>query len=170
MEAQHSKNKLIIGSVLFVLGFFSPLLIPNVLASDWSTATKTLISGLLAFGIPEVFILIAIAIMGKKGYEYIKMKVGKYLKPYLPMDQVSQARYNFGLVLFSIPLIAGLLQPYLAFFSSFFKEIPLWFHIGLDVMFVIAIFILGGDFWDKLRGLFQYDVKVKKLNNNNNKS
>ncbi len=159
---KHSKTKLTIGVIVLVLGFFSPLLIPLVVASNWSTATKSIIVGLLAFGIPELFILLAVVVMGKPGYQYIKAKVGRYFKPYLPPDQVSRKRYYLGLVLFSIPIIIGILQPYLAHFIPLFKEIPLWSHAALDMIFIIGIFVLGGDFWDKLSGLFLYDVKVTK--------
>lgn len=159
---EKSKGKLRLGAVILVVGFLSPLLIPLVVASNWSATTKSIISGLLAFGIPELFMLLAIVVMGKPGYEYIKVKVGKYLKRYLPPDQVSQGRYNLGLVLFSIPVLVGVLQPYLAHIIPFLKEVPLWYHISLDMTFIIGIFVLGGDFWDKLSGLFNYDVKVYK--------
>ena len=106
--------------------------------------------------------LLAIVVMGKPGYEYIKGKAGIHLKRYLPPDQVSQGRYNLGLVLFSIPVLVGIFQPYIAHFIPLFKGSPLWFHIGLDMTFTIGIFVLGGDFWDKLSGLFNYDVKVYK--------
>ncbi len=157
-----SKTKLTIGVVILVLGFFSPLLIPLVVASNLSTATKSIISGLLAFGIPELFMLLAIVVMGKEGYEYIKQKVGKYLKQYLPPDQVSRKRYYLGLVLFSIPIVFGILQPYLAHFIPLLNALPLWSHFVLDATLIIGIFVLGGDFWDKLSGLFHYDAKVTK--------
>jgi len=160
--SQKSKTKLRLGAVILVVGFLSPLLIPLVVASNWSAATKSIISGLLAFGIPELFMLLAIVVMGKQGYEYIKGKVGKYLKPYLPPDQVSRGRYYLGLVLFSIPILVGILQPYLTHFFPLFKETPLWFHYGLDMIFIIGIFVLGGDFWDKLRGLFQRKAKITR--------
>ncbi len=159
---KRSKTKLTIGVVVLVLGFFSPLLIPLVVASNWSIATKSIISGLLAFGIPELFMLLAIIIMGKTGYEYIKGKVGKYLKGFAPPDHVSQKRYYLGLVLFSIPIVFGILQPYLTHFIPLLKELPLWYHIGLDMIFIIGIFVLGGDFWDKLSGLFQHKAKITR--------
>ncbi len=159
-----SRIKLIFGICILVLGFLSPLLITVVVASDWSDSVKTVVSGLLAFGIPELFILLAIVVMGKPGYEYIKGKVGKYLKRYLPPDQVSRNRYYLGLVLFSVPIVIGILQPYLGRFMPLFKELPLWFHISLDVIFIIGIFVLGGDFWDKLSGLFQYKAKITRAN------
>jgi hypothetical protein len=157
-----SITRIPIGVVILVIGFLSPLLIPWVLDSDWSVATKGIISGLLTFGIPELFILLAIAVMGKQGYQYIKGKAFKYLKRFAPPDSVSRNRYNLGLVLFCIPLVFGILQPYLAHYIPFLKELPLWPHISLDVIFIIAIFVLGGDFWDKLSGLFQYKSRISR--------
>ena len=67
-------SKLILGTIILVAGFLLPLIIPLVLASDLSTSGKSILSGLLAFGIPEVFMIVAVAVMGKKGYEFIKGK------------------------------------------------------------------------------------------------
>jgi hypothetical protein len=159
---EKSKGKFRLGVVILVVGFLSPLLIPLVVASNWSAATKSIISGLLAFGIPELFMLLAIVVMGKPGYEYIVNKFGKFVDRYLPPDQVSRGRYKFGLILFSIPLLVGLLQPYLAHFFPILQGSPLWFHYGLDMIFIIGIFVLGGDFWDKLRGLFQHKTRITK--------
>ena len=72
--SQIPKGRLILGVSILVIGFMSPLLILLVTGTSWSVGIKTTISGLLAFGIPEVFMLIAIAVMGKQGYEYIKTK------------------------------------------------------------------------------------------------
>lgn len=162
-KTQKSKGKLQLGAVILVVGFLSPLLIPLVLASNWSATTKSVISGLLAFGIPELFMLLAIIVMGKPGYEYVKSKIYKYLKRFAPPDTVSLVRYRFGLVLFCLPIIVGVLEPYLAHFHHFFRELPLWFYIGLDVIFIIGLFVLGGDFWDKLSSLFKHNMKVTKM-------
>jgi hypothetical protein len=157
-----SKGKLRIGVVILVVGFLSPLLIPLVVASNWTATTKSIVSGLLAFGVPELFMLVAIVVMGKPGYQYIKEKFGKYLQRYLPPDKVSRRRYYLGMVFFSIPILVGIFQPYLDHFFPIFKGSPLWFHYGLDMIFVIGIFILGGNFWDKLRGLFQPKAIITK--------
>lgn len=148
--------KLRLGVVILVTGFLSPLLIPLVVASDWSAGAKTVVSGLLAFGIPELFMLLAIIVMGKQGYDYLKSKALKYLKRFAPPDRVSLVRFRIGLVMFCVPVVVGILEPYVAHFIPFFKENPLWFHIGLDVIFIIGLFVLGGDFWDRLSGLFRY--------------
>ncbi|MCF6222759.1 MAG: hypothetical protein L3J34_03420 [Flavobacteriaceae bacterium] len=157
-----SKSKLVIGTIVLVVGFMSPLLIPLVVDSDLPISYKRVLSGLLAFGIPELFMIIAVAIMGKQGFEFLKNKALNYLKIFAPSDEVSLTRYRIGLVMFSLPIIIGITQPYLELYLPFFKQLPIWWTISSDILFVSSFFILGGDFWDKLSGLFKYNVKVIK--------
>jgi hypothetical protein len=138
----------------------SPLLIPLVTRTSWSVGFKTTVSGLLAFGIPEVFMLIAIAVMGKQGYEFIKGKAFKYLKRFAPADTVSQTRYRIGLIMFSLPLLMGWLQPYLGHYFTFLNQLPVWQYVIGDIIFFASFFVLGGDFWDKFSGLFKHKGKV----------
>ncbi|WP_297798664.1 hypothetical protein [uncultured Eudoraea sp.] len=159
---QKSKIKLILGSLILIVGFLSPLLIPLVVTSNWSATTKSIISGLLAFGIPEVFMIVAVVVMGKQGYEFIKEKAIRFLKRFAPPDKVSLFRYRIGLFLFTTPILIGIIQPYLGHFSTIFKDLPIWFTMVLDVIFISSFFVLGGDFWDKLSSLFKYDVRVTK--------
>lgn len=161
-QPEISKTRLILGGIILVVGFMSPLLIPLVTGTDWSIGIKTTLSGLLAFGIPEVFMLIAVAVLGKQGYEFLKAKALRYLKQFAPSDSVSLVRYRIGLIMFSFPLLAAWVQPYLGHYFSFFTEQPLWSYIFGDIVFLSSFFVLGGDFWDKLRGLFNHSVKVVK--------
>ena len=161
-QPEISKTRLILGGVILVVGFMSPLLIPLVTGTDWSIGIKTTLSGLLAFGIPEVFMLIAVAVLGKQGYEFLKAKALRYLKQFAPSDSVSLVRYRIGLVMFCIPLLAGWVQPYLGHYFSFLTEPPLWSYIFGDIIFLTSFFVLGGDFWDKFSGLFNHSVKVVK--------
>ena len=105
------KSKLILGAIIFISGFASPFLIPLVTKTNWSIGLKTTVSGLLAFGIPEIFMIVAVAIMGKPGYEFLKRKVFGFLKQFAPPDTVSLTRYRIGLALFILPLMAGWIQP-----------------------------------------------------------
>jgi hypothetical protein len=157
-----SKPRMFIGVFILVTGFLSPLLIPFVTNTDWSVGVKSTISGLLAFGIPEIFMLIAVAIMGKQGYEFIKSRVLKYLKRFAPPDDVSLVRYRIGLFMFTIPIFIGIVQPYIAYYFPIFIEMPLWLYISFDVLFISSFFVLGGNFWDKLSGLFKHNVNVIK--------
>ena len=140
----------------------SPLLIPLVTGTSWSVGVKTTVSGLLAFGIPEVFMLIAVAIMGKQGYEYIKEKAFKYLKRFAPPDTVTLIRYRIGLAMFSLPLLLGWLQPYLGHYFNFLNQLPVWQYVVGDIIFFTSFFVLGGDFWDKFSGLFKHGIKVNR--------
>ena len=66
------KGQLLFGGAVFVLGVLCPLLVPLVAASDLPTEWKTVLSGLLLLGIPELFMLAAAAILGKSGFDYFK--------------------------------------------------------------------------------------------------
>lgn len=159
-QPEISRTRLILGSVILVVGFMSPLLIPLITATDWSIGIKTTLSGLLAFGIPEIFMLLAVAVLGKQGYEFLKAKAFRYLKQFAPSDSVSLIRYRTGLILFTFPLLAGWVQPYLSHYFTFLKDLPIWSYILGDIMFFSSFFVLGGDFWDKFSGLFNHRVKV----------
>ena len=36
----------------------------------------------------------------------------------------------------------------------------LWLNLGLDLTLVISLFVLGGDFWDKVRALFVHEARA----------
>jgi hypothetical protein len=143
-----------IGATIFVAGFAAPLAIPLVTSSSLPVAWKTGISGALAIGIPEIAMVAAAAIMGKEGFAQLKLRFGRLLRRYGPPDIVGPIRYRIGLVMFTVPMLLGWLEPYLHHYLSGFDTQPVWVHVGGDVSFIASFFILGGDFWDKLRALF----------------
>lgn len=159
------KGRLIMGGIIFILGFLSPLLIPLVIASDLTPVIKSLVSGLLALGIPELFMLIAVAILGKPGFTFLKSKIFNWFNKYGPPDTVSLFRYRVGLIFFLIPIILGFVLPYIWEYVPFIKHNILIMVISGDVILLISLFILGGDFWDKLRSLFVYNSRAVLLDN-----
>jgi len=170
IETLPPKGKLVAAGVIFVAGFLSPLLIPFVTSSNLSTGWKATVSGLLALGIPELFMIIAAAVAGKEGFSYIKSKIFGFFKRYGPPDTVSKKRYNLGLVLFLIPIIAGWLIPYITNLIPSYEENKYAISIVGDVVLITSLFVLGGDFWDKLRSLFIYGTRVvfpEKIMENN---
>jgi len=154
------KGRLIIGSVIFVSGFLSPLLIPWVLSTSLSDGLKAVISGGLAFGIPELFMILAAAVMGKQGFNYVMGILGRFLKPLAPPDEVSKTRYKIGLFMFAIPIVLGFLLPYLGGHNPIPEKYELYFYMGGDLMIFLSLFVLGGNFWDKLRSLFIHGAKA----------
>jgi hypothetical protein len=155
-----SKTRFFIGTTIFILGFCSPLLIPLFASSDLSTLVKTTLSGALVLGVPEVFMVIAIAILGKEGYLFLKMKIWNFFKPYAPANEVSFGRYRIGLFLFCLPLVIGWAFPYLSNHFPELKEMSVWCYIGGDIIFCSSFFVLGGEFWDKFSGLFSHTSKI----------
>jgi len=155
---QQTGWRLRLGLTVLITGFVSPLLIPVVTASSLPVGWKTAISGALAIGIPEVFSIIAIAIMGKEGFETIKSRVFRLLKKHGPADRVSKTRYRVGLSMFVLPLAVGWLGPYFFHFFSVLEAYRPSISIAGDVVLVASLFVLGGDFWEKLRALFIHDA------------
>jgi len=160
-ETGLTKRRLYTGGAIFVIGFLSPLLVPLVTASPLPVGWKTAISGLLLVGVPELAMLIAVAVMGKDGFNYLKQLIFGFLgKHFAPPESVSLIRYRIGLMLFMIPLLFGWLVPYISGYLSFFEENRLLFAVIGDVLLLSSLFVLGGEFWDKLRALFVHKAKV----------
>lgn len=148
------------GVTVLVIGFLLPLLIPFVAQLDVSTEIKTLISGILLIGGPEVFSVIAIAIMGKPGFIYIKAKVFAFLKRALPTGEVSRLRYNIGLFLLLPHVIFAYITFYAPHWIPAYDEYRISMNLTADFLLVITLFILGPEFWEKIRALFIYDAKA----------
>ncbi len=143
---------------LFLTAIACPVVGTAILASDASGTWKAA-AGLLFFPIPEVFDVSAIAVLGKPGWEWLKAKLFGLLRRAAPADRVGPTRYRIGLVMFVLPLLLGWLGPYLA------DRVPelaqsRWLHTGGDILFLSSFFVLGGDFWDKLRALFVHGART----------
>jgi len=149
------------GIVVLVVGWLSPLLVPVVVATDLPTEWKTVLSGFLMVGIPEVFTVAAIAILGKSGFNLIKERIFSFLKRHGPADEVGRTRYRIGTVMFVVPILFGWLAPYGPDRMLGHEVQNLWLNIVTDLMFISSFFVLGGDFWDKLRALFLREAKAK---------
>jgi hypothetical protein len=150
-----------LGLTILIVGWFSPVLIPVITRTSLATEWKTIISGMLAVGIPEVFTVAAIAIMGKSGYNLIKERIFSFLKKHGPPDRVSLTRYRIGLVMFVLPIAFGWLGPYGVHLIAGYEAHRFVVNLIGDVMFVSSLFVLGGDFWDKIRALFIQSAKVQ---------
>ena len=154
-------KKLICGLVVFVLAFSAPLLIPLIIKLNISTALKTIISGTLIFGIPELGMLLAVIILGKDGFVYLKSQIFFWMKKTVSSGTVSRTRYHIGIMIFSVTLILGFLIPYINYFlPAAIQGYQYLYTFSADLLFFISLFILGGNFWDKLKSLFRYDIII----------
>ena len=145
---------------LLSLSILIPLFgVPIVAALDFSRPMTASISGaLMAAG--ELLGLGAVAMIGKPGYALIKEKVFGLLRQYGPPRKVSRLRYRIGLVMFGAPLVFAWGSAYAAAHIPGFQENPLPYALGGDLLLLSSLFVLGGDFWDKLRSLFVHDAEI----------
>ncbi|HDL64157.1 MAG TPA: hypothetical protein ENH12_02065 [Proteobacteria bacterium] len=114
----------------------------------------------------EISFAISVVLLGKP---FIKMLKAKFKEKFLrhkspgPEKPISKTRHYIGIIL----LI-------LSFIPCFVVEISLFFgypktdegHVVMYLsviagytIFIVSLFILGGDFWDRLKRLFQYQGK-----------
>jgi len=150
-----------LGVYLLVVGAICPLFTPLVAMNDLSTEWKAALSGLLLVGIPEIFSLMAIAVMGKDGFNYIKGKVFAFFKRHALPKEVSLTRYRIGLVLFLLPLLFGWLAPYGTELIPGYESHRLAVNLGGDFLLILSLFVLGGEFWDKVKALFVYRARTQ---------
>ena len=152
-----SKARFIIGGIVFAGGFLSPLFLPLVTGSDLPANWKAILSTGLVAGLPEVGMLLAVAILGKQGFAQLKEMFFSRFRKITEPSAVSVTRYRIGLFMFFIPLLTGWLQPYLVhFFPSFSSDKMLPFMLG-DLLFASSFIVLGAGFWGKIRSLFVHD-------------
>jgi len=151
--------RLTLGIILLVIGFFLPFCIYFVAQTTWSSSAKAAVGGILFFGF-EIMALPAVMIMGKENFERIMSTLKSWLKILKPPSQVGRVRYTIGLVFFFLPLIPTYIMAYLPKWLPDNSMERLWINLGFDALFLISLFILGGDFWDKLRALFIRKARV----------
>jgi hypothetical protein len=158
-EAQSAPSwRIKVGFVLFIVGLIAIPLLVAILALIGGTRFAAVSGGLLVAG--EIMLVAGAAIAGKQGYAYIKATVFGFIKKFGPPQKVGKIRYRFGLLIFFIPVVYGWALPY------FGKHIPghsthsILYGVIADVMLGVGLFLLGGDFWDKLRSLFVHEATV----------
>lgn len=151
--------RFVVGVVLVIGGYIPLAFIPVVAGADLSLVLKTILTGFIS-GTPMLSKVVAIAVMGKPGFNFLKEQVFRFLSRMLPVKPVSRLRYRIGLVLFLVPLIFSSFEAYLpGIVVDWSRNRILWSLIG-DFVFIVSLFVLGGGFWEKLRALFIYDAEV----------
>jgi hypothetical protein len=156
------KKRLIIGVSVWAAGFVLCLaMIPVVNATSLADGMKATINGILLLGAPKLFLVIAVGIMGKPGFAYLKSLLAGHARKLAPPATVSPMRYRIGLILFVTLIVLGSIGDYLA--ADVFpmrQQHPRLVALAGDLLMLVSLFILGGDFWDKLRSLFVREAKV----------
>ncbi len=162
ISSQAPKNpgiRLYIGISVFTLSFF--MLLAGLFISSYvkDLLGKGLI--VIVFWIcGPVMKITSVAILGKPSYLWIKFKFRhlfvRVVKPY----HESRLRYNIGLIMFCLPIIPNYIMAYAPqiLTESFYERLGI--NISIDAIFIASLFVLGGDFWDKLKALFVFSARA----------
>lgn len=146
------------GVVIFALSIIVPVAgVPLVAGLGLSGTMTAAVSGALLMG-AEVLGILAVAVIGKPGFIYIRTRVFAFIRQYGPPREVHRARYHIGLVMFCLPILFGWVSVYTADYIPGFAQDPLVYVIGGDLLLLASLFVLGGNFWDKIRSLFVHDA------------
>lgn len=125
----------------------------------WSASFKAALWSILFFA-PETGTLIGAAIMGKENYERFKAVVAVYLGRIKPAGDIGPIRHAVGLGMFLLPIVPAYIM---AFKPEWLPDSSAWrwqVKLVADAIFVASLFVLGGDFWDKLHALFIREARV----------
>lgn len=144
-----------LGIAIVGLILLSWLLIPLTAVLGVPGTAIAALTGVLFIG-NKVLLILVIGIMGKSGFQELKRRVFGYLKIMTPQvrEEVSPLRHGIGLVMFCVPLISAFLEPYIDMFWPGLRP-NLWqLQLLGDLMLVGSVFVLGGNFWGKVRALF----------------
>ena len=153
--------KFYLGIIFLLLSCLIPTLGFWIAGLPLSLPVKGTIIGLLTVGGPEIMAIIAVAMLGKSTFDLVAGKVLTVLSWLAPRGQVSRRRYQLGLVFFILPVVPTYVMSYAPHLLPDTSPERLYVNILADLMFISSLFILGGDFWDKLRALFIFDAKAQ---------
>lgn len=154
-----TNKRLILGIILLVTGCILPLCAPLVALTNWPLAMKGAVGGILFFGF-EIMAIPAVAIMGKENFNRIMAKMKGWLGMLKPAGGVGKVRHVIGLVMFLLPLVPTYVMAYAPQWLPDHSPERLWVNISSDVIFLVSLFVLGGDFWDKLGSLFVREARA----------
>src|SRR5262245_33428194 len=82
------------------------------------------------------------------------------LKALKPAGGVGKRRYELGLYMLVGPTLYAWIASYVPSWLPEDYVLRVLVNVGLDLITLASLFVLGGDFWDKVRALFIHDARV----------
>ena len=149
-----------LGLVVFIISFF---MLPTGLVLKGFVEGhfwKGFVLGIFWISAPLMKI-VSVAILGKSSYAWINYKMHYIYHKVAKPHHITPLRYNIGLVLFMLPFLPNYMISFMPHLIPITLQARYIIIITSDVVFLASLFVLGGDFWDKLRALFIYKAKAK---------
>lgn len=159
MEQRSARGwKFYLGVALFVYSLATLALLALIPFLFTATVAATLVTAVVVSG--ELSFWVGAALLGKPFVEALKTKIrGFFGRPVVPPRPVSRRRHAVGLVLFSLSFVTY----YLAMAIPFLEwekptELTAMIVVGIagEVLFFTSLFVLGGEFWERLKALYRW--------------
>ncbi|MGQ0593643.1 MAG: hypothetical protein ACT4QB_13640 [Gammaproteobacteria bacterium] len=146
------------GMAALILSLIMPLFAFLVPLVGLTVAESAVAVGVLIAGGPEVVGLLGVALLGRNAFQYFSYKIRTKLRQIVLTTRVSKSRYYCGL---TITLTSLLLIYVYGHFPDWLPLGEMRFYIvaAAGVSFLLGMFLMGGEFWDKFRRLFLWEGK-----------
>lgn len=136
-----------IGIGLVIIGFICPIIGLGIPFLGLNSTTTTALVTFFMVGGPEIFLVLGGLLAGKEGVLLVTNRIKRFVG--LPEGRypASKSQYNIGVVLLILWFPLVILPGYVpgVFEIQFVQENLLWLSIGVDLMFILAIFGFGGN-------------------------
>jgi hypothetical protein len=124
-----------------------------------STTSAAMLVGVLVAGGPEVMCILAVALLGKDTFNYFMQRAKSMFRQVVIDRPASRTRYYVGLAIMLVSWLPAYLYAY------FPVSLPggytrIYILAGMDLAFVVSVFVMGGEFWEKVRRIFVYDGRI----------
>ena len=147
------------GIAVLILAMALPLCALLVPLLELPMAQSALMAGGLVAGAPEVLMLLAAALLGRQNFDRIMGAAKKFFFTTFFASPVSRQRYYAGLAVCVLSIVPLYLAGYVP------SSMPagnnrIVILAAADVAFILSIFVMGGEFWEKFRRLFVWEGRV----------
>ncbi len=159
VETEAATWRFKLGIAIFIFAFALYLLIPLAAVMKVSAGMIAALTGALLIG-NKVLLLVVIAVLGKSGFQQLKHKVLGYVTVLAPTRTVGPIRHWIGVIMFCLPLLSSFLEPYIDAIAPGLRPNRWELQLLGDVLLVASFFVLGGNFWDKVRALFVRTAQI----------
>ena len=146
------------GMAALVLSLVMPLFAFLVPLFGLSLAQSAAVVGLLIAGGPEVVGLIGIALLGRNAFQYFTYQAKRAFRSAVLPTRVSKKRYYIGL---SINVTSWIPLYLYGYFPTWLPsgDARIYILASAGLSFILSMFIMGGEFWEKFRRIFIWEGK-----------
>jgi len=139
---------------------FAPHVVTGILMLSGANARTIATMAAISFTVNKLMLLLSVVLLGRSGFNELKKRLAGVFQQYLMPDEIGPWRYRIGLAMFVVPLVFAWKAPYVTELMPLLGRHSTTAAIITDAIFVASLFVLGGDFWDKLRALFVRSASV----------